>query len=72
MKLNVSHRPYRNGRRTWVGYLVLNGKAVKLCSGDNLDDIRYYADREGYEGILIGPPSVTQWAKIVDNNLDKI
>ena len=54
-KLNVC-----SDKAGWIGYVVLNGRAVILCRADfnGLDDLRYYADREGYDGILIGSPSV--------------
>jgi hypothetical protein len=44
----------------WVGYIVENGKAYPLAGG-TLDSLRAYAQREGFDGILIGSPSV-EWA----------
>lgn len=48
----------------WVAYVVLNELAVIVARADfnGLDDLRYYADREGYDGIMIGKPSVP-WAR---------
>ena len=64
MMLNVTHTEGRDG---WTGYVVLNGRAVAVAHADfnGLDDLRYYANREGYEGILHGSPSVP-WGKVVD------
>ncbi|GMU26099.1 MAG: hypothetical protein AMXMBFR16_10040 [Candidatus Uhrbacteria bacterium] len=45
------------GNTDWTGYVVLNGCAVRVARGC-LADLRYYAEREGYDGILIGGPSV--------------
>lgn len=49
----------------WIAYVVLNELAVIVARADfnGLDDLRYYAEREGYDGIMIGKPSV-DWAKM--------
>lgn len=57
-KLHVCHAP--NICDGWVAYVVLNEMAVIVARADfnGLDDLRYYAEREGYDGIMIGKPSV--------------
>lgn len=69
MRLNVTTTQDNSGRDLWVGYVVLNGYAVRLATAsyNGLDDLRYYAMREGFEGILIGPCSVP-WAHITPLN----
>ncbi len=67
MKLNVAtEQTTRYGAVAfeYVGYIVLNGCAVRLCSGADLSDLRYYAEVNGYDGILLGSPSVP-WGRIV-------
>jgi hypothetical protein len=62
MMLNVTATTDRDG---WTAYIVVNGIALPVAHADfnGLDDLRYYAKREGYEGILIGAPSV-DWGRI--------
>jgi hypothetical protein len=64
MKLNVT---VNGGCGGWVAYLHINGRSVAVARADfnGLDDLRHYAQREGYEGILIGNPSAP-WARLVD------
>ncbi len=50
----------------WVGYIVEGDIAFPLAGG-TLDTLRAYAAREGFDGVLIGSPSV-RWA----TDLDKI
>lgn len=63
MVLNVTNRPGFNG---WTAYVVLNGLAVPVARADfnGLDDLRYYASREGYDGIQICT-CPTDWCKLV-------
>ena len=44
----------------WTGYVVVGDLAYPLAGG-TLDSLRDYAVREGFDGILIGSPSV-DWA----------
>jgi stage V sporulation protein SpoVS len=45
----------------WTGYIVENGKAHALACCATTQAIKAYADREGFDGVLIGGPSVP-WA----------
>jgi hypothetical protein len=67
IKLNVTGEPDGRDGRLWVAYEVCKVMGVRyafrLATADNLDDLRYYADREGYGGILVGSPSV-KWAAL--------
>jgi hypothetical protein len=54
-KLNVTIKLSTDWK--WTGYAVRDGRAVSLCYG-NLDECRVYAERHGFDGILIGAPSV--------------
>lgn len=62
MKLNVCSDPDFGG---WMAYIVINGLAVCVARADfnGLDDLRHYALREGYDGILFGTTSLS-WGRI--------
>lgn len=60
-KLNVTSK---HGGDGWCGYVVREGRAVKLVVAEfgDLDALRDWAERYGFDGILIGAPSV-DWAE---------
>ena len=58
--LNVTGRDDFQRNSLWTAYVVLNGFAVIVARADCLDDLRYYADREGYDGILLGATELPQ------------
>ena len=60
MPLNVTSTNDMFGT-PWIGYIVEGDIAYPLAGG-TLDSLRAYALREGFDGILIGSPSV-EWAK---------
>jgi hypothetical protein len=66
-KLNVTTEPDGRGGKLWVAYEVCKvmgvNYAFRLATADNLDDLRYFGEREGYNDLLIGTPSV-KWAAI--------
>lgn len=45
----------------WVCYACPFGLAVELFRGNTLDDCRAFAKRMGWDGIVIGSPSMP-WA----------
>jgi hypothetical protein len=63
MRLNVTRDAGEAGwedyaiPNRWWGYIVVNGAAHKVAYG-TIDALREYASANGYEGILIGAPSV--------------
>lgn len=63
----VLHVTASHDSNGWAAYVVRDEKAVIVARADfnGLDDLRYYADREGYDGIIIGSPSVP-WADRAD------
>jgi len=48
----------------WWGYVVINGAAHKVAYGE-IDALRDYASANGYEGILIGAPSVPFFSTVI-------
>jgi hypothetical protein len=60
-KLDVTCGSSPVGTR-WTGYIVENGAAYPYVGYNNLDRMREWATREGFEGIIIGSPSVV-WAE---------
>jgi hypothetical protein len=62
--LNVTSiaKPFGKHNGEWTGYIVENGLAYPLASG-SLAGLKAWAAREGFDGILIGGPSVP-WAPI--------
>lgn len=45
----------------WVCYACPFGRAVEIFRGKSLDDCRAFAKRMGWDGIVIGSPSLP-WA----------
>ena len=62
MKLFVTTHVDCNG---WVAYTVLNGLAICVARArfNGLDDLRYYAKREGYSDLVVKQPSMP-WGRI--------
>lgn len=46
----------------WVGYVVENNRAQPTICGDTIEEMRNQAKSLGFDGILIGSPSVP-WSK---------
>ncbi len=58
-KLNVTRgigTPWDNEK--WVGYVVEGSRAYWRASGDTIEEMREKAEWLGFDGILIGGPSV--------------
>ena len=64
-KLDVTCFTGGDDRTDWIGYQIRDGKngcrAHVIIKYDNLDDMRDYATATGYDGIILGSPSVA-WA----------
>ena len=56
--LKATNRADCNGRRFWVAYVKDNNYAVPLIVCADLDDLRDWADKHGYDGVSIGNPIV--------------
>ena len=61
-KLDVTSCRGEPGRPLWTGYEVRNGRAHVVFECANLSDMRDCASLAGYDGIIIGSPSV-DWAE---------
>ncbi len=58
IKLKVTLRTDCAGEPVWTGYAVCDDCATVIVETTNLDDLRYWAGRNGYDGIVLRTPSV--------------
>ena len=67
----VLHVTAQHDSNGWAAYVHRDERAVVVARADfnGLDDLRYYAEREGYDGIIIGTPCVP-WADRADCDLN--